>query len=425
MESISEDGPAGLGYEGIRTCSSVHPVEASSAAERNAALLSELEAARRSNEMHRLILEAAGEGIYGLDADGIATFANPAAEAMTGWKASDLIGKSQHAMIHHSHPDGSPYKPGTCPIYMALRDGQVHYCDSEVFWRKDGTCFPVAYTSTPIVREGKPDGAVVVFQELSDRKRREKAEAANQAKSEFLANMSHEIRTPLNGILGFSQLMLGDTNLSDQQKSRLDTINRCGEHLLSLLNDILEMSKIEAGRTTLNTSSFDLHALLDDLEAMFRIRADEKEFHFIVERLGDIPRYVTSDESKLRQVFLNLLGNAFKFTENGGVVLRVRVRHDESAEFCLEAEVEDTGVGVSEDEIGQMFQYFEQTQSGRLSGSGTGLGLAISRGFVRLMGGDITVRSQAGHGSIFGFSVPLQPGETVVPKGLGFGAFSI
>jgi PAS domain S-box-containing protein len=237
----------------------------------------------------------------------LATFANPAAEAMTGWTAEELIGKSQHSMIHHSHPDGTVYPPGTCPIYMALHDGQVHYCDQEVFWRKDGTSFPVAYTSTPILRDGKLDGAVVVFQEISDRKRRGKAEAANQAKGEFLANMSHEIRTPLNGILGFAQLMLGDVHLNDRQRCHLNTINRCGEHLLSLLNDILEMSKIEAGRTTLNPSAFDLHALIDDLETMFRMRAEEKELHFIVERLGHIPQHVTGDECKLRQVFINLL----------------------------------------------------------------------------------------------------------------------
>jgi PAS domain S-box-containing protein len=374
--------------------------------------------ARKSNDSHRLLLETAGEGIYGIDANGLATFANPAAEAMTGWKDWELIGQPQHAVIHHSYPDGTVYPAGTCPIYMALHDGQVHFCDTEVFWRKDGTSFPVAYTSTPIMRDGKPDGAVVVFQEISDRKRRERAEAANQAKSEFLANMSHEIRTPLNGILGFSQLMLGDAHLSDSQRCHLNTINRCGEHLLSLLNDILEMSKIEAGRTTLNPAVFDLHAFIDDLEAMMRMRAEEKGLHFIVERLGHIPRTATGDESKLRQVFINLLGNAVKFTEKGSVFLRLRVHDNEPSALRLEAEIEDTGVGISEDEIGGMFQYFEQTQSGRQNGTGTGLGLAISRAFVKLMGGDITVRSRAGFGSVFGFSVLLQPAEAAAPNGL-------
>jgi CheY-like chemotaxis protein/anti-sigma regulatory factor (Ser/Thr protein kinase) len=235
----------------------------------------------------------------------------------------------------------------------------------------------------------------------------------------FLANMSHEIRTPMNGILGFSQLMLGDAQLSDPQRRHLSTINRCGEHLLSLLNDILEMSKIEAGRTTLNPVAFDFPALLDDLEAMFRMRADEKKLHFIVERLGRLPLHVTSDEGKLRQVFINLLGNALKFTEKGGVVLRVRVQPDESSALRMEAEIEDTGMGIADDDLGRMFQYFEQTQSGRRSGTGTGLGLAISREFARLMGGDVTVRSQVGVGSVFGFSVLLQPAEESAPKGVG------
>jgi hypothetical protein len=179
------------------------------------------------------------------------------------------------------------------------------------------------------------------------------------------------------------------------------------------------MSKIEAGRTTLNVSAFDLHGLIDDLEAIFRMRADEKELDFIVERLGHIPPNVTSDESKLRQVLINLLGNALKFTERGGVVLRVRVQDDVLSGLHLEAEVQDTGIGISEDEIGNVFEYFEQTQSGRKSGTGTGLGLAISRAFARLMGGDITAQSQPGQGSVFRFSVPLQLAKGSGCKGLG------
>ena len=419
MGSTSDDTPVGfLAAETIRVGLPVQIHEPSSAIEKEALLRSELEAAQRNNEAHRLILESAGEGIYGLDADGLATFANPAAEVMTGWKAEELIGRSQHSMIHHSHSDGSPYRPGTCPIYMALRDGQVHYCDSEVFWRKDGTCFPVAYTSTPIIRNGKPDGAVVVFQEISDRKRREKAEAANQAKSEFLANMSHEIRTPLNGILGFSQLMLGDSNLSHQQRSRLNTINRCGEHLLSLLNDILEMSKIEAGRTTLYPSVFDLHTLIDDLEAMFRMRADEKELHFIVERLGHIPRHVTGDESKLRQVFINLLGNAFKFTEKGGVALRVRVA-DRNSGFSLEAEIEDTGSASQKTKSAVCFSI--------LSKHGAAARVVPALGWVsqlaeRLCGSWVET-SQFGasrNGSVFGFGVFLRAGGSPCRRVLRF-----
>jgi PAS domain S-box-containing protein len=378
-------------------------------------------------EQLRLLLESTAEAISGIDLKGKCTFCNPAWLRMFGYQSADeVIGQDVHEMAHHHTRAGVRIPVEDCRMREAMITGNGSHADDEVLWRADGTCFPAEYWSHPQTVNGVIVGAVVAMVDITERKlmedelrsAKEAAEAANHAKSMFLASMSHEIRTPMNGVLGFAQLMLGDAQLSDQQRSHLNTINRCGEHLLSLLNDILEMSKIEAGHTTLNPSAFDFHALIDHLEAMFRMRAGAKKLHFIVERLGDIPRHVTSDESKLRQVFINLLGNALKFTEKGGVVLRVRVQNDGSSTLRLEAEIEDTGIGIAEDEVGKMFQYFEQTLSGRKSGTGTGLGLAISRAFVRLMGGDVSVRSQFGHGSVFGFSVLLQPAKASMPKGL-------
>jgi len=242
-------------------------------------------------------------------------------------------------------------------------------------------------------------------------KAKEAAEAANRAKSAFLANMSHEIRTPMNAILGFSQLMLRDQNLDARQNQYLGIINRSGEHLLALINDILEMSKIEAGRTTLNLTTFDLHALLNDLEMMFRVRTDGKKLSFVVELIGDVPRYITTDINKLRQVFINVLGNAVKFTERGGIVLRVHADRRGESGPCLRVEVEDTGPGIAADEQSKLFRHFEQTKTGKQAGTGTGLGLAISREFVRLMGGDITVGSQVGKGSVFTIDLPLNEGD--------------
>jgi CheY-like chemotaxis protein len=220
----------------------------------------------------------------------------------------------------------------------------------------------------------------------------------------------------MNAILGFSQLMLRDQALNPQQNQYLAIINRSGEHLLALINDILEMSKIEAGRTTLNPTTFDLPGLLHDLEMMFRVRTDGKKLSFVVELIGDVPRYIVTDINKLRQVFINVLGNAVKFTERGGIGLRVRAdREGADREGAtgpiLRVEIEDTGPGISADEQGKLFQYFEQTKTGQKKGTGTGLGLAISREFVRLMGGDITVSSQVGRGSVFAIHIPLREGE--------------
>ncbi|MDM8521790.1 transporter substrate-binding domain-containing protein [Desulfococcaceae bacterium HSG8] len=231
------------------------------------------------------------------------------------------------------------------------------------------------------------------------------AEAANQAKSAFLSNMSHELRTPLNAILGFSRLTARDKHLPPELRENLGIIGRGGEHLMSLINDVLDMSKIEAGRTTLNEKSFDLHCMLDDLEDMLRMRTEDKSLQMIFERTPDVPQYVRTDEIKLRQVLINLLNNAVKFTEEGGIQLLVNSTPPEESETKLSFEVRDTGPGIAPDELDSLFEAFVQTKTGRQSQEGTGLGLPISRKFVQLMGGDIAVTSEIGRETAFRFDI--------------------
>jgi signal transduction histidine kinase/ligand-binding sensor domain-containing protein/FixJ family two-component response regulator len=238
---------------------------------------------------------------------------------------------------------------------------------------------------------------------------KEAAENASRAKSVFLANMSHELRTPMNVILGYSQLIQRDLSLRSEVREQLNTINRSGEHLLALINDVLEISRIEAGRTALNSASFNIRALLHDLEEMFNSSMDAKGLHFEIIGIDDLPQYVETDENKLRQVLVNLLSNAVKFTDQGGVTLRIRSEEKKQPSiFNLQFEVSDTGVGIADDELDQVFDYFEQTASGRAKKSGTGLGLAISRDYVRMMGGDITVASEEGTGSTFRFKIDIR-----------------
>ncbi|MEM1395512.1 MAG: ATP-binding protein, partial [Cyanobacteria bacterium P01_H01_bin.150] len=264
---------------------------------------------------------------------------------------------------------------------------------------------------------------------------KEIAEAANQAKSEFLARMTHELRTPLNAILGFTQILSRNPKLENKQKQCLDTILRSGKHLLELINDILDISKIEAGMAEVHITSFDLYRLLDGIEAMLHLKARAKQLQLKFELSPELPQYVQADENKLRQVLINLLENAIKFTSSGSVVLQVKVLQEENLESStkssscypsplrLHFKVEDTGKGIATEELNRIFDAFVQSNPTYQTEDGTGLGLAICKRFVQLMGGNIDMQSALAEGTTVEFHILLglaeEPIESnqPVPKG--------
>ena len=240
------------------------------------------------------------------------------------------------------------------------------------------------------------------------------AEAANRAKSTFLSTMSHEIRTPMNAILGYTQLMLRDSSLGTDAKTNLRIISRSGEHLLSLINDVLDMSKIEAGRAQINPATFSLSRMLADLTSMFRFRAEAKGLQFEALAYGEEIPYLVADEGKIRQGLINLLGNAIKFTKRGQIALHVTLGQRDMNQLWLSARVEDTGPGISDEDQTKLFEAFCQAKGALNTKEGTGLGLAITRRYARLMGGDVSVSSDLGRGSVFLFEVPVERGDSGV-----------
>ncbi|MBW8848233.1 MAG: response regulator [Burkholderiales bacterium] len=252
----------------------------------------------------------------------------------------------------------------------------------------------------------------------TERAARHAAEAANRAKSEFLAGMSHELRTPLNAVLGYAQLLTMEGGLTARQARGLDTIHQSGQHLLALINDILDLARIEAGRTELNPAPVNLSGLLRTVESLMRVKADEKRLAFVCDAGAGLPEAVLADERRLCQVLLNLLGNAIKFTDNGTVTLRASAEPTGPAQVLLRLEVEDTGVGMRPEDMERIFEPFEQVGDQDRRSGGTGLGLAITRALVNDMGGQVQVSSEFGRGTRFRVELPLpvsQPAQATTP----------
>ena len=390
----------------------------------------ELEQLRRQ---HQLILNAVGEGVYGLDLDGNVTFVNPAAAAMIDWPVEELIGKSMHAVLHHSHADGSHYQREHCPIYQAFQDGSTRRITNEVFWRKDGTSFQVEYISTPMHDEaGTLIGAVVTFRDTTQRRwaeeilqrtneelelkvqqRTAKLREANQQlrelsdmRSRFVAMVCHEFRNPLNNIaLSVSSLHRYDTQLSPTDKADyLLAINDNVGRMTQMIDDILVIGKIEAKVLEVSPQPLDLVAFCQKLLARREYERPEAPIRF---SCRSRQLMACLDERLLRSILSNLLSNAMRYTpDENGIQLKLAKRQE-----MVILQVQDEGMGIPTADKRQLFEPFHR---GRNVSNipGTGLGLSIVKQFVDLQEGTLQVVSKVGQGSTFTVRLPLNAAQS-------------
>ncbi len=390
-----------------------------------------------SSSRLKAIFENAGVGLGVLGLDGRYVEANQYWLDMLGYSLDELRALTNWDTTH-------PEDVGiTSDKIRALKNREIdHYIVEKRFRRRDGSVFWAMVSVTPILNEeGEVESLVGVIADINDRKRmeqeisaanqrlsaqleqirelrlaeqvaRQAADAANQAKSQFLANMSHELRTPLNGILGYAQLLLNDAGRDERTATGLDIIRQSGELLLTLINDILDVAAIEAGKMSLHPEAVDLPAFLRAVTDIVRVKADQKNLLLPRHPAPGLAQTVHVDEKRLRQVLLNLLSNAVKFTDAGEVQLRVHPLAPAGATVRLRFEVKDSGIGIGPEQLGAIFEPFVQAPDVQRRFGGTGLGLSISRQLLGLMGSDIHVDSRVGQGSCFRFDLEL-PVETV------------
>ncbi|MEW6445594.1 MAG: response regulator [Pseudomonadota bacterium] len=363
----------------------------------------------------RTVTETMVEGLFMQDMDGRITYFNPAMHDMLGFSPGRLVGAVAHDLIHVHNEGGHSVPLDECPIRAKTILGEVFHGADELFRTAEGALLPVEVTSAPIVQRGRVIGSVTVFRDITERKKTEQAlhdartsaEHTAQLKSDFLANMSHEIRTPLNGVLGMLSLAL-DTKLTAEQREYLQIAFNSGDTLLALLNDILDLSKMEAGRMQVEATELDLYPAVEDVAKLFAASAQEKGIELTVFVDPSLPHWVIGDPVRLRQVITNLASNAIKFTERGEVIVHARAENEDEQTIWVRFEVRDSGIGISSEARARIFEAFGQADSSTTRKfGGTGLGLTLSRRLVELMGGVLDLDSTPGRGSTFWFTLPM------------------
>ena len=361
---------------------------------------------RHQNE---LILTSAGEGIFGLDLEGRTTFCNPAAANMMKRAPEEIIGQLQHDLLHHTRINGEPYPKEECPIYHALRDGHVHHVETEVFWKKDGTCFPVEYTSTPIIENKKIVGAVVVFRDITDRKKSEEnqriaqkaVEELARRKIQFLNIAAHELRNPIT-ILDLLLQSVARQNRRDQPVAD-NILNRFQgpvHRLMRLVADLTEVSQLDQGHLIISPTKTNLVKLVSECMDEFTLKSPDRLF-----RLSSFSDtlIVEIDPVRIYQVLTNLLDNAVQYTDENPIEIIIE-KHDHR----VRVSVQDHGPGISNEQQTMLFTSFSRgTSDASLRSSGFGLGLSVSYGIVSLHGGFMGYQKETDNGSTFYFELPI------------------
>ncbi|MDX8378456.1 MAG: response regulator [Gallionella sp.] len=358
------------------------------------------------------VMNTLGEGVYVLDVAGNCTYLNHEAESLLGWTAEEVVGKNLHDRIQPVSDDAEENSVRRCTLM-----NKMYRSETDFFKHKAGALFPISIVASPMRDGEKVTGMVAAFQNIYERKSaeldllqaKESAEAASLAKGDFLANMSHEIRTPMNGIIGMTELAL-DTELSSEQREYLKLVKSSADALLTIINDILDFSKIESGKLDIETIEFSLEQMLRETMKSLAVRAHQKQLELLLHIAVDAPDRLLGDPGRLRQVIVNLVGNAIKFTQAGEIEVAVSCQPKATdGAVRLQFSVRDTGIGIPEEKFHIIFESFSQadTSTTRRYG-GTGLGLTISTQLVQLMGGQIGLDSEVGRGSRFYFELDLQ-----------------